>query len=192
MRPETARLRPQSRVWAALQRRGAAYAVALVLVGARHRLTRAHGTATWRPRALSFSRAAGADRRHHRRMGPGSLCDARRASFSISTPPANTRRCSIRSRRPSRPTSRAPSRSSALGIGIAWFGERLRTSAIARDVQHRGRAGARGASQVDSRHRARRDDRHRRARHHPVVQRGGRAAVRLQRRRRCSARTSRC
>ena len=51
--------------------------------------------------------------------------------------------------------------------------------------------GPRGASEIDPRHRARRHDRHRRTRRHAIVQLGGRAAVRLRRRRRSSGKNVR-
>ena len=64
--------------------------------------------------------------------------------------------------------------------------------AHSRPEPHARSAGARSASPLDPRHRSRRDGRHRREGHHPIVQRGRRAIVRLYRSPASSARTSAC
>ena len=69
----------------------------------------------------------------------------------------------------------------AIGIGVSWGGELLRRGRRRTDGHDARRAGARGASAIDSRHRARGHDRHRRARHHAVFQQRRRTAVRLRR-----------
>ena len=80
-----------------------------------------------------------------------------------------------------------------VGAGISWFGEQLRRTQDPRAASHAARpAGARSASPLDPRYRSRRDRRHRREGHHPIVQRRGRAPVRLPANPPSSARMSAC
>ena len=89
-----------------------------------------------------------------------------------------------------RRTSSACSR--AIGFGMLGSASLVAAKPRCATAARPRRARPRGAPPIDPRHRAGRDDRDRRARHHPVVQLGRRAPVRLYGRARCSARTSRC
>ena len=79
-----------------------------------------------------------------------------------------------------------------LGIGISWRGNLLYRFRRRRGGQCGRSLRARSPPAVDSRHHSRRHDRHRRARHHTVVQRGGGTAVRLWRRRCTGQECQRC
>ena len=87
-----------------------------------------------------------------------------------------SRRCRVR-------TSSTLSSSCLVGVGTSWRGEMLRRSRSAAAASARRSARARSPCEAHSRHHSGCDDRHRRARHHAIVQRGGGTAVRLQRRR---------
>ena len=68
-----------------------------------------------------------------------------------------------------------------VGVGASWRGELLRRSRSAAAASAQEALARETHMKLDSRHHSRRHDRHRRARHHAILQRGGGAAVRLQR-----------